>query len=1140
MTDALGDQAARDRISRDLAATLFVEAGAGTGKTTELVGRIVALVRSGVSVDGIAAITFTEKAAAELSERVRRELERAATGHERYADFLADERARCQEALPDLDRAAIQTLHSFAQRILSLYPLEAGLPPQLRIMDEVEGDIAFRDRWRRFVDELLDEPAMQRPLLRAFTMGLRLKDLERVAEAFHSSWERLDGVEFEATEEPEIACPPLGPALEAAEAALGPKPSEAAMAQLRRLHPHAAKLDAAAARIAAAGDGGERDAAEVDLLRLACAVPEIRTNVGPKGVFATTREAHGGWIDAARRAYLTAVLPRLKQFALDYAAERRTAGHLSFQDLLALAVDLLRTNPQVRRALHERYQRVLIDEFQDTDPLQAEILLLLAADDPAEDDWKRARVVPGKLFVVGDPKQSIYRFRRADVVLYREIAQRLVERDGAELLHLTTSFRAVPSIQTAVNAAFERAMAEGQDSEQAPYVPLTPFRAEIEGQPTVVALPVPRPYSDYGKITKWSIDASLPDAIAAFVHWLVTQSGWTIEAGGRRVPIAPRHVCILMRQFKSWEGDRTADVVKALEARRVAHVLLGGRSFHDREEVIAVRSALCAIEWPDDGLSVYATLRGPLFALGDDTLLAFRAAHGSLHPLRRIAPEALSDDTRPVAEALAILARLHLGRSRRPISDTLARLLEATRAHAGIAIWPRGEQALANVLRVMSLAQAFEWRGTTSFRAFAQHLIAAADRAEAAEAPVVEEGTEGVRVMTAHKAKGLEFPIVVLADMTTNEVQERPSRWVDQARGAWLEPLAGCAPAELREHAPYVQARDREEAVRLAYVAATRARDLLVVPVVGDADAIDGWLRALSPAIYPAAGGRRAASPAPGCPAFGRDTVLERPPQAREPLGPVVPGEHVPEAGTHRVVFWDPARLELEATLDVGLRQQKILVADDGGLASDASIRAHDAWRAARAERLARGANPTVAVATVTRVAAEEAPAPEPSVAVELAVVEARRPDRPRGARFGSLVHATLAVVDLRADAALVRETAEAQGRLLGAERGEIDAAADAVVAALAHPLLVRAAKAERAGACRREAPLVVPRGPGEVLEGVVDLAFLESDAWVVVDFKTDADVEERRATYERQVALYADALAAVTERPARGVLLLV
>ncbi len=147
--------------------------------------------------------------------------------------------------------------------------------------------------------------------------------------------------------------------------------------------------------------------------------------------------------------------------------------------------------------------------------------------------------------------------------------------------------------------------------------------------------------------------------------------------------------------------------VRALEARRVPHVLVGGRSFHEREEVLAVRNALCAIEWPDDELRVFATLRGPFFALSDAALLAYRHRAGSLHPLRPELQKSQSAAEREVFEALEILARLHASRNRRPIADTITRLLSAVRAHAGVAIWPTGEQALANCLRTIELARRF-------------------------------------------------------------------------------------------------------------------------------------------------------------------------------------------------------------------------------------------------------------------------------------------------------------------------------------------------------------------------------------------------------------------------------------------------
>ena len=181
-----------------------------------------------------------------------------------------------------------------------------------------------------------------------------------------------------------------------------------------------------------------------------------------------------------------------------------------------------------------------------------------------ETDWRAVRPVPGKLFLVGDPKQSIYRFRRADVALYEEVKKRL-RHVGAEVLHLTTSFRAPPSIQSFVNLAFAPAMAADTEGSQAAYVPLEPSRPEIIGRPTLVALPVPRPYGDFGKVVNWRIDESFPEAVGAFISWLVNESGWTVEEDGGAVPIRPRHVAILFRQFRNFGADITRPYVRAIE-----------------------------------------------------------------------------------------------------------------------------------------------------------------------------------------------------------------------------------------------------------------------------------------------------------------------------------------------------------------------------------------------------------------------------------------------------------------------------------------------------------------------------------------------------------------------------------------------
>src|SRR2546428_9714044 len=215
--------------------------------------------------------------------------------------------------------------------------------------------------------------------------------------------------------------------------------------------------------------------------------------------------------------------------------------------------------------------------------------------------------------------------------------------------------------------------------------------------------------------------------------------------------------------MRNYEGDLTRAYVRALEARRIPHVLGGGRSYHAREEVLAMRVAATAIESPDDELAVFAALRGPLFALGDDALVLFRERHGRLHPLRK-RPQAVGAAEAEVFDALALLGELHLRRNRRPIAETLSRLLDATRAHAGIAMRPAGEQALGNVLRVLELARRFEAAGASSFRAFVDRLAPDAERGEAAGAAVVEGGTQGRRLLGVHQGEGREFPVVVPLD----------------------------------------------------------------------------------------------------------------------------------------------------------------------------------------------------------------------------------------------------------------------------------------------------------------------------------------------------------------------------------------
>jgi ATP-dependent exoDNAse (exonuclease V) beta subunit len=1198
--ESLADQPARDRIRNDLDTTLVVEAAAGTGKTSELVRRVISVLKSGrASLDQIVAVTFTDAAAGELKLRLRAEIER----DRQSADASPEEKRFLTDALPQLEEARIGTIHSFCGDTLRERPVEAGIDPLFEVASEETSRPLFEMAFDRWFEGQLANPSdavrrvLRRRPRREFSRG-RPATLAR-RRSGEGPRRRLRYAASELVERRDFPAPWRHDPEFDRDSAI-----DTLIAEMKELSAFADRGDPKqwftkslldlkhfVADITRVEEdmGRDYDGVEARLFDFLPAwrsknyVAYYKRDEFPADELKRRRDALKRMIEEFVQRAGADLAPRLRDDLMpiidEYTRLKDRAGCLDFLDLLLRARDLVRDNQSVRSELQKRFTHLFVDEFQDTDPLQAEILVLLAADNVEETDWRKVRPVPGKLFIVGDPKQSIYRFRRADVALYEAVKQQVIASGGA-LVELNVSFRSVPQIQEAVNAAFSKVMgaatqaAPGADSSsvdfslrtpvsstgqtrtevyatssQARYVPLAPHRSGVDTQPAIVALPAPEPYpaADYKKPTFWKIEESEPDGIAAFVDWLVRQSGWTVTErrdATMRVPIQPRHVCLLFRRFRSFATDVTRPYVRALEARRLPHLLVGGSGFHAREEIEAIRNALSAIERSDDELAVFATLRGPLFALTDAQLLSYRTAHSTLHPFRQPLDD-LPEASAEVAAALAVLRDLHRGRNRRPIADTIGRLLAATRAHAGFANWSTGEQALANVARLMDMARRSERSGLISFRAFVDWLVDQAETGEASDAPIIEEGLDGVRIMTVHKAKGLEFPVVILADMTANAARDA-SRWSDPERGLCVMTLAGCSPPELLEHAEEEKQRDVEEAARVLYVAATRARDLLVVSAVGDVRYDDRWLGALNPAIFPPADRSfvpETNHPA-GCPEFGPDNCI-RPNGVTRPKGSVTPGQHQPEAGEHRVVWWDPSLLELGKHEDVGSRLNKLIAADDGATRSQAGIQCHADWQEARTRVREAAGTPTVRVVTATEHAlAMAATEPEkPKEAAPEVIIESVGIDfsRPHGKRFGTLVHAVLSVVDLNADSKGIQAVADLQGRLLGATSEEITAARGTVTRALAHPLMKRAAAASRAGRCRRETPIAMQLEDGLLVEGKVDLAFLDEAkpvVWTVVDFKTDFEIEGRLDEYREQVALYALAISRATKLGVKGVLL--
>jgi ATP-dependent exoDNAse (exonuclease V) beta subunit len=1143
------DQRVRDRIRRDLDTTLIIEAAAGTGKTTELVNRIIAVIASGrARLRAIVAVTFTEKAAGELKLRLREEIDRACRDK---TGFNAAEQKHLLDALEDLEEARIGTIHSFCADLLRERPVEARVDPAFEVAPEDVATTLFENAFERWFEETLKNPGpgMRRLLRRRDAIaGAGPRPIARGAanalrewRDFDAPWER---VAFDRDREIDRIVDDIEKLARIAEDG---RPDD----WLRRSLEEISRPVAEATRLE--GSRRDRDYDALEHVLSALVRNQNKFSWGKRGdmfgerpraeILALRDALHTRLLEfrvAAGKDLAPLLREEMRPVIEYYEALKQRAGVLDFLDLLLVARDLVRDNADVRVDLQHRFTHIFIDEFQDTDPLQAEILLLLSADDPTEANWEEVRPTPGKLFIVGDPKQSIYRFRRADVALYQGLKNRLIGR-GAALEHLTVSFRATAELQDMVNAAIAPLMPEESETQPA-YVPLQKFRESVDSQPSIVVLPVPAPYSDDGRyIRQWKIDESLPDATAAYVDWLIRQSGWKVterETPARRVPIEARHVCILFRRLNSFGDDVTRPYIRALEARHIPHVLVKGGSFNEREEVEAIRNLLGAIERPDDELVVFAALRGPVLALSDGALLEYRETQGSLHPFRKI-KEGASDEVREVARALELLRDLQRGRNRRPIADTIARVLTETRAHAGFAIWPTGEQALANVMRLMDMARRYEARGgATSFRGFVDELEARAERDEASEVPVVEEGTEGVRIMTVHRAKGLEFPVVVLADLTCREIRE-PSRHANPAKKLCAQRLAGYAPVELLNNSEEEEKRERAEAVRVLYVAATRARDLLVVPAVGDEER-EGWLQGLSPAIYPDPKKRRGpiTRTPPGVPEFDDDSVRVRVNGygAAGKERSVMPGLHQARVGSHRVVWWDPAKLELDVSDTMGLRQIRLLEADEKKEVSTRSIEQWTRWRDARAKLLAVGEAKTILVNTATELSAAQ---PGAKDGIDIEVIETTRdPARPHGPRFGTLVHLAMLRVNFDATDAAILTSVAASGRMLGADDAEVAAAARAVSLALKSPLMTRV---RRSGDIRRECPVLLKLEDGAIVEGIADLAFADGangkTIWNVVDFKTDLALAARLEEYRAQISLYARGIARASSLPSHGIL---
>ena len=1068
---SLVDEDARRTIRDDLTHNLFVEAGAGTGKTTELVARVVNLFATGTLADpsALVAITFTEAAASELRNRIRLALDAAAADDTRQADA----RARCGEARRRIDEAAISTLHGFAQRILAEHPLEAGLPPRFEVDDGVLAGVRFAERWVAFLDDLYTEPAAARDLLIAHALGLSAGHLLDIARQFHDRWDRVVGVDLgPRVQPPPIDATPIITSLRAALELAGDRIGADDNLAYRLLDIWLPLLDQLVV--------ADSDPDDIEVLR-AIVVPPGVGSYGTREFWGDDKQAIIEHLTAARSAAadlgnghraaaLDRLVPRLAAFTEAGVHERQRAGVLEFHDLLVHARDLLRRSSAVRVALAERYQAILIDEFQDTDPLQLDIAFLLAAADPAAAPpahWRDTKLAEGKLLIVGDPKQSIYAFRGADISVWDEARASF----HAQVVQLAQNFRTVPTIVEWVNEVFAEIIGRGRPRSQPPYHPLAAAREPMTTGPAVVLLGGP---SD-GRIDE--LRTAEAGELARLLH-LMKHDEWRITdataADGTR-PVRYDDIAILLPTRTS-----LGHLERALDGAAVPYRIESRSLVWATDVVRDMLAVLAAIDDPADDVAVVATLRSPGFACSDVDLLDWRAVGGRWDH-RREPPEGVADD-HPVAQGMAALKRYHDVRNDQPV-DLLVERVVRERHLVELTFAQRRPRDHWRRLRfVIDQARAFVEAGGRSLgELLAWAELQTTEGATVVETPAPEADDDAVRILTIHGSKGLEFPIVVLSGLGTALRTggplvawggARPEVAVGRAEIRFMTPGFADAAAD-------VDKASADEGHRLLYVASTRARDHLVVGLTHSA---------------------RTSSHASQLWAVATDE----------------PGARLSHLA-RRIAVADQLSLELGAAA----------VAVPAAIDVDA----RDRWLAEHDALLAL-ANAPRALSPTGLSGQHDDPleTPDPPVPVSDDVAAPVPSARRRGGTaVGRAVHGVLQTVDLGEPVEAAALLALATH--LATAEGVADAAAD--VAALAASSLASPTVRSAAAASRRwrELPVTVPLGGGRTLEGYIDLLYEDGDGTlVVVDHKTDREREPER--YRRQLAAYAFALEQVLGRP--------
>jgi ATP-dependent exoDNAse (exonuclease V) beta subunit len=845
----LSDEKRRKRALTDYSATLLVEAGAGTGKTSLLAGRVALLLASGIHPHNVAAITFTEVASSELLQRIQEYVRDLVSGKvpepleiAMPEGVTAGQRESLSFAAAALDELTCTTIHGFCQRLTTPYPIEANVDPGAVMMDEGEADLSHKTLLQQWLRNRLEGPQADDPLAELLVIdgdqGLRL--VEQLAEARQArrtasapkpklSQNHIDqfrksvasfrkwykGAQSQGLEEPLTA-----EYISQLEMLAGLYvPGFRADTSFRQLwayaHPQhisAMKKDYYEFKQYKC-KGKWREAAKCTGQSQAKA---DRYNDEACNLYDEVAGSLERLVGLAAESVQARLVSTLDDFQVSFRAFKRESALLDFDDLLYFARDLLLTHPAVRSALANRYRYVLVDEFQDTDPLQCEILFLLCGEDSADKPWQEQRVRPGQLFLVGDPKQSVYRFRRADILCYKQAKATIQRQCPENVLAVTDNFRSRKPILDFVNQRFASPLSS------IGYEPLVCTVAPRGKEAfSIGRIPIGKEGSEY-KVYEWrELEAQ---AVAQLCGQLI--GTLTVRENKELVPCRPGDIALLAPTGTDlWIYER------ALEDMDIPIATQAGKGFFIRQEVHDLVAIARILSNSRDTLALGALLRGPLVGLTEQELLDIVAGlpqrDGEYGRLRLWADAA--EISHPLAaEVVRILQGLGRRAYQTSTFDILSAAVEELHVRAILAQrHPRYvERALANVERFLEMAKPYAVRG---LRVFADDMTRLWEEGEREVEGRADATHDAVHIVSIHSAKGLEWPVVIPINLVTtlrsaSGVLHRAS---DDTLHFGLKALNPPEYDLLKE----VENRELgEERIRLLYVACTRARDLLVFP----------------------------------------------------------------------------------------------------------------------------------------------------------------------------------------------------------------------------------------------------------------------------------------------------------------------